>query len=66
MPIDLTALSKDRNDWLRLPSTDRPIYDCPKCGEAAMQFFHTLLETPQSPERNNSFVCFACGRSWQQ
>ncbi|MBI3468889.1 MAG: hypothetical protein HY000_38280 [Planctomycetes bacterium] len=53
------------SDWLRQPSTDRPAYSCPECGEAAMQFFCQLPETPQYPPRTNSFVCFACGRSWE-
>jgi hypothetical protein len=52
-------------NWLREPSTGRPTYTCPACGELSLQFFHLLAESPQSAERNESFVCFACGRSWQ-
>jgi DNA-directed RNA polymerase subunit M/transcription elongation factor TFIIS len=46
-------------------SPDRPIYDCPACGQKSMQFFHVLSETSKSAERTNSFVCFSCGRSWE-
>jgi DNA-directed RNA polymerase subunit M/transcription elongation factor TFIIS len=53
------------NPGLRQPAPARPIYDCPQCGERAMQYFRLLTETSQSPERTDSFVCFACGSSWQ-
>jgi DNA-directed RNA polymerase subunit M/transcription elongation factor TFIIS len=59
------APNEIQNNWLRQPSTDRPIYECRKCGERAMQFFLVLPESSQFAERTNSFVCFACGCSWE-
>lgn len=63
--IDLSAPHEDRETWLRQPAKDRPTYTCPICGEVYMQFFRTLPESQRCPERTNSFVCHACGRSWQ-
>ena len=67
MPATIVTASPDdiRNRGLRQPVADRPTYDCPECSEPAMQFFRLLPENSQSPERTNSFVCRACGRSWQ-
>ena len=67
MPTSIvpTVPKETRYNWLRQPGTDRPTYDCPQCSEPAMQCFRDLPETSLSPERTNSFVCFACGRSWQ-
>jgi DNA-directed RNA polymerase subunit M/transcription elongation factor TFIIS len=65
MIIGPVALNETRRDWLSQPTADRPTYTCPKCGELSLQFFRTLLESPRCPERTNSFVCHACGRSWQ-
>lgn len=59
------ATNENREKCASQLGADRPTYDCPKCGERAMQFFETLPETPQSAERNNSYVCFACGRTWE-
>lgn len=67
MPATLAApVTTDASkNWLRQPSPDRPAYECPNCGEQAMQFFRALPETSQIPERSNSFICCACGHCWQ-
>jgi DNA-directed RNA polymerase subunit M/transcription elongation factor TFIIS len=41
----------------------RPIYECPLCKAQAMQFYATYGEGDQ--ERTDSFICRACGGSWQ-
>ena len=64
MPATIVTTSPD-DIRLRQLGADRPTYDCPECSEPAMQFFRLLPENSQSPERTNSFVCLACGRSWQ-
>jgi DNA-directed RNA polymerase subunit RPC12/RpoP len=63
--IDPTTPNEIRETWLQRLDADRPIYVCPKCGELSMQFFRMMPEGPQSPERVDSYVCFACGRNWQ-
>jgi DNA-directed RNA polymerase subunit M/transcription elongation factor TFIIS len=63
--ISKTAPDEIRNRGPRQSGTDRPTYNCPHCSQRAMQFFRLLPEDSQSPERTNSFVCFACGQSWK-
>jgi hypothetical protein len=45
-------------DWKHRLSPDRPVYECPKCKEAAMQFF---AERPDKPGREDFYYCCACG-----
>lgn len=52
-------------DWQREPDPQRPLYDCPECHEHAMQYYMRLAASEFGPERCESFVCCACGRSWQ-
>jgi DNA-directed RNA polymerase subunit M/transcription elongation factor TFIIS len=49
-------------DYVRPLDTNRPIYECPKCSKKAMQFYS---EAPDDPERTNSFICQACGTTWE-
>lgn len=43
------------------PSDDRPVYECAKCGELAMQFYarHPVLR-----DQRDVFYCHACGATW--
>jgi hypothetical protein len=49
-------------DFIRPLDRNRPVYECPKCAQKAMQFYS---ETPDDPERTNSFICHACGTTWE-
>lgn len=51
--------------WQREPSADRPLYDCPTCHERAMQFHHLLTDNVYGEEREDTFLCCACGRTWE-
>jgi DNA-directed RNA polymerase subunit M/transcription elongation factor TFIIS len=61
--IDRAAVvGKPPNDWHCQLSSDRPIYDCPKCKESGMQFFAQRLDMPG---REDFFYCRACGSTWE-
>jgi hypothetical protein len=59
-PFDASA--GETTDWCKALSLDRPIYDCPHCKQAAMQFYAQL---PGEPDLKESFHCHACGSTWQ-
>ena len=48
--------------WICPLSQDRPIYNCPKCKEEAMQFHHQLND---QPGREGFYRCCACGLFWE-
>ena len=50
------------DDWLGRLVSGRPVYDCPKCDESAMQFFAQRLDLPG---RDDFFYCCACGSIWE-
>jgi len=50
------------HEWQSRISGDRPLYGCPQCREAAMQFYAV---DPRVPERTDSFRCHACGTCWE-
>jgi hypothetical protein len=63
MPLALTERTdKLLNDWLCRLATDRPVYDCPKCEQPAMQFFAQRLDLPG---RQDFFYCCVCGSTWE-
>jgi DNA-directed RNA polymerase subunit M/transcription elongation factor TFIIS len=41
----------------------RPIYGCPLCKAQAMQFY--AVDGHGDKQRTDSFICRACGSSWQ-
>ena len=62
MPLALTERTdKPLNDWLCRLATDRPVYDCLKCEELAMQFFAQRLDLPG---REDFFYCSDLRLSW--
>ena len=63
--IKSAAPAEKRGAWLRQPFNDRPLYNCPQCGEVAMQFFRTLPASSKSEKLDNAFECCACGQKWE-
>jgi hypothetical protein len=61
---DTTAKNKGgpSHDYQSRISRDRPVYGCPQCREAAMQFY---AADPRVSERTDCFRCHACGTCWE-
>jgi DNA-directed RNA polymerase subunit M/transcription elongation factor TFIIS len=49
-------------DWQKRLTPDRPVYECPECKEAAMQFFS---DRKDMPGREDFYYCCACGSTWE-
>jgi DNA-directed RNA polymerase subunit M/transcription elongation factor TFIIS len=50
------------HDWRHRLTPERPVYECPRCKEAAMQFF---VERADKPGREDFYYCCACGSTWE-
>jgi DNA-directed RNA polymerase subunit M/transcription elongation factor TFIIS len=48
--------------WQSRISNDRPVYDCPKCSESAMQFYG---RHQSHFDQTDFFRCHACGTNWE-
>jgi hypothetical protein len=49
-------------DWQKRLTPDRPVYECPKCKQPAMQFFS---ERADKPDWEGFYYCCACGSTWE-
>jgi DNA-directed RNA polymerase subunit M/transcription elongation factor TFIIS len=49
--------------WKAKIDPSRPTYECPRCKSLAMQFH--AVDGQGDEQRTDSFICRACGSSWQ-